>query len=94
LGPDGTLWANNNNGKELFAFIPRYAESDLVLGKEDLKTQTYYRTEKDLWAGPQVVKPGTQLLLQAGNSIGLGKGFSVQKGASLVFRIDFRQAGI
>jgi hypothetical protein len=94
LGPDGTLWANNNNGKELFAFIPRYAESDLVLGKEDLKTQTYYRTEKDLRAGPQVVKPGTQLLLQAGNSIGLGKGFSVQKGASLVFRIDFRQAGL
>ena len=94
LGPDGTLWANNNNGNELFAFKPSYASGDLTLEQKDIKTQTVYRTQNDLRVGSVNVKAGTQLLFQAGNSIRLDKGFTVQKGASLLIRTDFRQAGL
>jgi hypothetical protein len=87
VGPDGTLWANNRNGNMLFAFTPSYASGDLTLAKDDdIKTQTVYRTQNDLQAGSVTVKAGTQLLFQAGHSIRLDKGFTVQKGASLLIR--------
>ena len=88
LSPDGTLWANNNNGNELFALKPSYASDDLTLEQKDIKTQTVYRTENDLRAGSLVVDAGTQFLFQAGHSIRLDKGFTVQKGASLLIRTE------
>ena len=94
VGPDGTLWANNQNGNMLFAFTPSYASGDLTLEQKDIKTQTVYRTQNDLRAGSLVVDAGTQLLFQAGNSIRLDKSFTVRKGASLLIRTDVRQAGL
>jgi len=88
VGPDGTLWANNQNGDELFAFTPSYASADLTLEQKDIKTQTVYRAQNDLRAGSLVVDAGTQLLFQAGNSVRLDKGFTVRKGASLLVRTD------
>src|SRR5207247_4672725 len=83
---DGTLWANNKNGKELFAFQPVYAEPDLKLSAWHMTTQTVYRTagklivtadvgETERSRGLPSLKAGTTTLLQAGSSITFPRGF-------------------
>ena len=39
LGPDGTLWANNQNGASLYAFKPSNKEQ-LNLNQQDIKSKT------------------------------------------------------
>ena len=91
LGPDGTLWTNNKNGKALFAFIPRYAEADLTLKQEDLKTATVYRATGRLTvaAGGVTLAKGTDIVLQAQKGITFSTGFRVEKGAGLICRTGF-----
>jgi hypothetical protein len=102
LGPDGTLWANNKSGNTLFAFIPRYAESNLTLRQNDIKTQTVYRatgrpdengktdkTGKIAFESNVIIGKGTKILLQAQKRISFPKNFTVKKGASLLCRTGF-----
>ncbi len=88
LGPDGTLWANDNLGSSLFAFVPTYGvEKNLTLKhKEDIRTQTVYRAENFLHAGAVTIEAGTNVLLQADCGIGFAPKFKVEKGASLLAR--------
>lgn len=91
LGPDGTLWANNNKGKTLYALRPTYASPDLNLSKlAALTSGTVYRAEGKLSVGGPTVgdsadKAGAQVLLQA-ERISFGPGFAVRRGASLLCR--------
>jgi hypothetical protein len=90
LGPDGTLWANNKDGTELYAFKPTYQNADLTLTQTDIRTQTVYRATGTLTIGGDVtISNGTQLLFQAQNGISFGKGFKVEKGASILVRTGF-----
>jgi hypothetical protein len=94
LGPDGTLWVNNKNGKALFAFQPSYADTDLILRQVDTKTQTVYRpTGKIAIAGVVernvTIESETNILLQAQDGISFPKGFAVQKGIGLLCRTGY-----
>jgi hypothetical protein len=91
LGPDGTLWANNKNGNALFAFKPQYAEPDLVLRQEDLKSNTVYRAAGviAMAEGGLTLEADKNIMLQAGRGITLPKGFAVKKGAGLICRTGF-----
>ena len=86
LGPDGTLWANDKNGNALYAFKPSFAESDLMLKQEHIKTNTVYRATGTLAVGSMKLEGGTQILLQAQKGIAFKKGFVVQEGAELLCR--------
>jgi hypothetical protein len=88
-GPDGTLWANNENGNALFAFTPSFAEQGLELTQQDMKTRTVYRTSGTLTVGPVTLETGTQVLFQARKGIAFTRGFRAQNGASLLCRTGF-----
>jgi outer membrane protein assembly factor BamB len=89
VGPDGTLWANNQNADALFAFKPSYSAADLTLEQNDIRTQTAYRATGKLTVGGVRIDAGTQVLLQAQDGIGFAPGFMVQRGASLEARTGF-----
>jgi len=89
LGPDGTLWANDKNGNALYAFKPSFAESDLMLKQEHIKTNTVYRATGSLAVGSLKLAKGTQVLLQAQQGISFASGFAVQQGAELLCRTGF-----
>ena len=93
MGPDGTLWINNKDGHELFALKPLYDSDDLTLKQEDIKPRTAYIAAGELSVGNGndkiVVEKGVQLLFQAQKRVGFAKGFSVEKGASILVRTGF-----
>jgi hypothetical protein len=101
LGPDGTLWANNKNGNALFAFKPRYHESNLTLSQEDLNksnenltTPIVYRAGGKLIVARAkgdivTIQKGTRKLFQSGESISFPRGFVVKKGANLLCRTGY-----
>jgi hypothetical protein len=101
LGADGTLYTNNQNESKLFVFSPSFDADDgdkgLCLKQADVKTRTAYRTKGELrgahpcagTGAKLVVKAGQQILLQGRKGIGLGAGFSVQRGAGLLARTGF-----
>lgn len=89
LGPDGTIWANNKNGRDLYAFKPSYGDSKLTLEQEDIQTDTVYRTAGELAVGGVTVKSNTRIWFQAQKGMSFAKGFAVQKGASLLCRTGF-----
>ena len=89
LGPDGTLWANNKNGKAIYAFKPQYAESDLTLKQEDIKNQTVYRATGRLKVSGVTLEQGDNILLQGQKGISFSAGFTVKNGASLLCRTGF-----
>jgi len=88
LGADGVIWANNNNGQQLYTIMPFYATDKRVM-QEDIKPQTYYRASRSLRAFEITLTSGTDVLFQAGDSIALGYGFKVEKGAGLLCRTGF-----
>ncbi|MEN6374659.1 MAG: hypothetical protein ABFD75_07760 [Smithella sp.] len=99
MGPDGTIWANNKDGHELFVFNPLYPfyvaydVGNLTLEQKDIKSQTVYRSTGKLSVGNGKdkinVEKGMQLLFQAQKGVGFAKGFSVEKGASILVRTGF-----
>lgn len=89
LSPNGTLWANNDYGKELFAFKPEYDDTNLTLDK-DLENNTVYRAAGNITLTQgQSLTENTTIMLQAGKGISLPKNFRVQKGAGMICRIGF-----
>ncbi|OQW75605.1 MAG: hypothetical protein BVN35_08115 [Proteobacteria bacterium ST_bin11] len=84
LGPDGTIWANNQNDDKLFAFKPIVKDEINITKQDDVKPMTYYRTENNFTAAAIKVNFGTQLIFQSGKRISLGRGFKVERGASLI----------
>jgi len=94
MGPDGTLWANNKNGSELFAFKPEFYSDNLSLPNEQMKVkqikdQTVYRAKGTLTVGMVEWEQGAGALFQAGEEIHFSPGFTVPKGASLLCRMGF-----
>lgn len=89
LGPDGTLWANNKLGSALYAFKPSFAEPNPTIKEKDISTNTVYRATGTLTVGSLKLETGTQILLQAQQSISFARGFTVQKGAELLCRTGF-----
>jgi hypothetical protein len=84
---------------KLFVFSPSFGADDSDKGlclKDQVATRTAYRTGGVLrtasaCAGADatlVVTAGQQILLHGRKGIGLGRGFSVQRGASLLARTD------
>lgn len=88
VGPDGTLWTNNREGDSLFAFVPTHATADLSVQQPDIRTQTVYRATGKLDVGAVTVQQG-QLLFQARAGIAVARGFSVQRGATVLMRTGF-----
>jgi hypothetical protein len=89
MAPDGTLWANNKNGRNLFAFKPKYASTNLPLQQQDIRNHTTYRANGEITVGGVTVSGGTQLFLQAEDGIAFAKGFTVEKGASVLAGTGF-----
>jgi hypothetical protein len=88
LGPAGSLWTANKNGTQLYGFHPEFSEPDLHITATDIRHRTAYRTGGRLTVTDATVKPGVDILLQAGAGIGLGTGFRVQRGGGLLIRTD------
>lgn len=95
LAPDGTIWANNQDGRRLYALRPTYGSADMKPTQlDELKSATVYRTSGVLAIGAQKVgdAPATRdarILLQADKGISFARGFAVKQGSSLLCRTGF-----
>jgi hypothetical protein len=97
LAPDGTLWTNNKKDNALYALTPIYAPStpNLTVTRDDIRTHTAYRTTGNLAVaenvkvGSKATEPPMEVLFQAKGSISFARGFSVEKGASILCRTGF-----
>lgn len=88
IGPDGTIWANNQGEPRLYAFIPRL--DGVVKTPRFLASGTCYRAAAKLEVPADALVPkGARVLLQAGASVSLSKKFTVAKGGSVLVRTGF-----
>jgi outer membrane protein assembly factor BamB len=89
VSPDGSLWSNNKNGNSLYVFKPRFKAAVVSLTQQDIRTETVYRANDRLLVGGVAVRDNASVVFQAQNGISFARGFSVQRGSSVLARTGF-----
>lgn len=88
LASDGTLYTVTDNN--LIAITPKtVSETDVILSKKDLNTNTVYRATNTITVEGFEVKPTINTILYSGGGMSFQSGFSVRKGAQITCKTGY-----